>query len=66
MKALPEPAGTRPPRLVTPRQLAMAFEGPQLWTMEVTERLKIVACLANVLMQAAGEVTEEEIGDDER
>jgi hypothetical protein len=36
----------------------MAFEAPQLWTMEVTERRKIVVCLAILLMQAAGEAAE--------
>jgi hypothetical protein len=66
MKALPEPTGARLPRLPAPRQLAMAFEGPQLWMLGVTEQRKIVVCLANVLLQAAGEVAEEESSDDER
>ncbi len=66
MKALPQPARTRPPRPTAPRQFAMAFEAPQLWMMEVAERRKIVVCLANVLLQAAGEAAEEESSDDER
>jgi hypothetical protein len=66
MRALPEPTGARPSRRAPPRQLAMAFEGPQLWRLEVTERRKIVACLAKLLMQAAGEAAEEESSDDER
>ena len=66
MKALPEPAGARSPRLPAPRQLAMAFEGPQLWMLEAAKRRKIVVCLANVLLKAAGEAAEAESGDDER
>jgi hypothetical protein len=66
MKALPEPAGARSSRMPAPRQLAMVFEGPQLWMLEVTEQQKIVVCLANVLLQAAGEAVEEESSDDER
>ena len=69
MRHLHKPAGTMPARPTAPRQLAIAFEQPQLWLMPVTERRKIVVSLANLLMEAAGdaaETEEEENGDDER
>ncbi|MGC1862153.1 MAG: hypothetical protein WA733_13800 [Methylocystis sp.] len=47
------------------RQLVIGFEQPQLWTMQATERRKIIVNLANLLMQAAGDAQEEN-SDDER
>ncbi len=64
MKRLRKPTVTTPARRTAPRQLAIAFESPQLWAMHAPERRRIVSCLAILLMQAAG-VTEES-GDDER
>ena len=49
-----------------PRQLALAFGAPQLWTMQAQDRQKAVARLAAILMQAAGVVPPEEDGDDRR
>jgi len=47
-----------------PRQLALAFEAPQLWRMPKQERQRAVARLASLLMQAAGVAPVEEDGDD--
>jgi hypothetical protein len=66
MKPLRKPVAALPPRTANPRQLVIAFEAPQLWAMQAPERRKIVERLAILLMQAAGGVTEEENGDDER
>src|SRR5271168_4441020 len=49
-----------------PRQLAIAFEAPQLWMMQPPERQRIVSSLANLLLQAAGDDPLEEDGDDRR
>jgi hypothetical protein len=65
MKHLRNPVVTTPSRPPPPRQLAIAFE-PRGRTMHAIERRRIVACLANLLMQAAGDATEEESSDDER
>ena len=54
------------PRPDVPRQLAIAFETPQLWMMQAPERQRIVSSLANLLMQAAGDDPLEEDGDDRR
>jgi hypothetical protein len=66
MKRLRKPTVTTPARPRAPRQLAIAFESPQLWAMHAPERRRIVLCLATLLIQAAAGVTEEESGDDER
>jgi hypothetical protein len=66
MKRLQEPIGATPPRPAVPRQLAIAFEAPQLWMMQPPERQRIVSSLANLLMQAAGDDPLEEDGDDGR
>lgn len=65
MKHLRKPAVAKPLRPAPPRQLMIAFESPQLWRMNTPERRRIVACLANLLMQAAGSATEES-SDDKR
>jgi hypothetical protein len=65
MKDLRKPVVKTPPRSAAPRQLMIAFEPPQLWMMHATERRRIVLCLANLLIQAAGGATEED-RDDER
>lgn len=65
MKHLHKLVGIAPSQPAAPRQLVIAFERPQLWTMHATERRKIVVSLANLLMQAAGDA-EEENSDDER
>ena len=65
MKRLRKPVSTTSFRGGNPRQFVIAFESPQLWTMDVPERRRIVVCLANLLMQAAGGATEED-SDDKR
>ena len=49
-----------------PRQLALAFGRPQLWTMQAQERQRVVARLAALLMQAAGVAPAEEDSDERR
>jgi hypothetical protein len=66
MSNLPKPVGTTPPRLAAPRQLVITFESPLLSTMSAAERRKVVACVINLLIQAAGATEKEEDGDDER
>ncbi|MCQ4191036.1 hypothetical protein [Methylocystis suflitae] len=69
MKHLQKPVEAMPSRLAAARQLVIGFEQPQSWLMHATERLKIVASLANLLMEAAGntgEAADEENSDDER
>ena len=65
MKLLRKPVVTTPSRRATPRQLVIAFESPQLWSMHVVERRRIVVCLANLLVLASGGPSEEDC-DDER
>lgn len=65
MKHLRKSAVAMPPRPARPRQLVIGFESPQLWRMDAPERRRIVVCLANLLMQAAGSAIEEN-GDDGR
>lgn len=65
MKRLRKFAVATPSRPTRPRQLMIAFEPPQLWKMHIPERRRIVVCLANLLMQAAGGAIEEG-SDDER
>jgi hypothetical protein len=66
MKPLHRPIVSAQPRPAVPRQLVIAFESPQLWTMPAPERRRIVARLASLLMQAAGGGVDEENSDDER
>jgi hypothetical protein len=47
-----------------PRQLALAFNAPQLWIMPLQDRRRAVARLASILMQAAGVAPAKEDGDD--
>jgi hypothetical protein len=65
MKRLQETIEAKP-RPDVPRQLAIALETPQLWMMQPPERQRIVSSLANLLMQAAGDDSLEEDGDDGR
>jgi hypothetical protein len=65
MKRLQETIETKP-RPDVPRQLVIAFEAPQLWMMQPSERQKIVSSLANVLLQAAGDDLLEEDSNDRR
>lgn len=65
MKRLQETIEAKP-RPDVSRQLVIAFEAPQLWTMQPPERQRIVSSLANLLMQAAGDDPLEEDGDDRR
>ena len=66
---------TNPPRLVPAtqltlprisRQLCIAFEGVLLRGMTQTERAKIIAHLANILLQAASAARRERDDDDEQ
>jgi hypothetical protein len=54
-----------PALAAVPRQLCIMFDSIRLQGMNASERTKVIACLANLLMQAAGVVTEER-DDDER
>jgi len=65
MKRLQETIAAKP-RPDVPRQLVIAFEAPQLWMMQPLERQKIIAHLANLLLQSAGDALLEEDGDDGR
>ena len=65
MKPLQEPTEAKP-RPGVPCQLVIAFEAPQLWVMLPSERQRVVLSLANLLMQAAGDDSLEEDGDDGR
>lgn len=65
MKHLRKSAVAMPSRPAHPRQLTIAFESPQLWRMHAPERRRIIVCLANLLMQAAGGAIEEN-SDDKR
>lgn len=49
----------------TPHQFSLTFDAMQLQAMSRSERSKVLSCLANLLMQAAGAATEE-CDDDER
>jgi hypothetical protein len=54
------------PAAVTPsRQMNLLFENSKLEGLTSTEREKIAAALAQILMQAAG-LSVEELDDDER
>jgi len=66
MSNLPKPVEPTPPRLAAPRQLVITVESPLLSTMSAAERRKVVACVINLLIQAAGATEKEEDGDDER
>ena len=48
-----------------PRQLSLTLDSIQLQAMSRSERSKVLSCLGNLLMQAAGAATEE-CDDDER
>ena len=65
MRNSPKPISTTPARSLAPRQLRIVFDSPPLGKMSAIERAKAIACLANLLMQAAGAATEER-SDDER
>jgi hypothetical protein len=43
----------------TPRQLGIGFDSNRLWGMDPSERAKVLALLADLLMQAAGAAAEE-------
>jgi hypothetical protein len=65
MKRLQETIEAKP-RPDVPRQLVIAFEAPQLWMLQPSERQKIVSSLANVLIQAAGDDLLEEDSNERR
>ena len=48
-----------------PHQFSLTLDSIQLQAMSRSERSKVLSCLANLLMQAAGAATEE-CDDDER
>lgn len=55
MRNLPKSVPTTAaPRIVPPRQLSIVFDSLRLRGMNTSERTKAIACLANILMQAAG------------
>jgi hypothetical protein len=47
-----------------PRQLCIMFDSIRLQGTNASERTKVIACLANLLMQAAGVMTEERENDE--
>jgi hypothetical protein len=61
----PKPA-PRPPLslLATPQQLSIAFDSIRLQGMSPSERAKVLAHLASLLMLAAGAATEEHDHDE--
>ena len=61
----PKSVPTTPAPSVVPRQLSIAFDSVRLRGMNTSERAKAIACLVNLLMQAAGAATGERV-DDER
>jgi hypothetical protein len=65
MSNSPKPVPTTPVPSVVPRQLSIAFDSIRLRGMSASERAKAIACLTNLLMQAAGVATGER-DDDER
>jgi hypothetical protein len=65
MKRLQETIEAKP-RPDVPRQLVIAFEAPQLWMLQPSERQKIVSSLANVQIQAAGDDLLEEDSNERR
>ena len=65
MSNSPKPVATTPVPSAAPRQLSIVFDSIRLQGMNASERAKAIACLANLLMQAAGIVTEKR-DDDER
>ena len=65
MRNSPKPISTTPARSLAPHQLRIVFDSSLLGKMSAVERTKAIACLANLLMQAAGAATGER-SDDER
>jgi hypothetical protein len=61
-----KPVTVTAPKPPPPRQLALAFGRPQLWTMQAQERQRVIARLAALLMEAAGVAPAEEDSDDRR
>jgi hypothetical protein len=51
------------PRLTTPRQLSMAFESTVIQDLTASERAGVVAQLAGLLLQAAGQATGDDDGE---
>ncbi len=66
MKRQHKPLARTARRPTVPRQLALAFGTPQLWTMQAQDRQRVIARLAAVLVEAAGVVPAEEDSDDRR
>ncbi|MGO9768575.1 MAG: hypothetical protein ACLPSW_03285 [Roseiarcus sp.] len=66
MKRLHKPVAATPPKPAAPRQLALAFDAPQLWMMPAQDHQRAILRLASLLMQAAGVAPAEEDGDDGR
>ena len=66
MKRQHKPLAVMERRSTAPRQLALAFGTPQLWTMQAQERQRMIARLAAVLMEAVGVAPAEEDSDDRR
>jgi hypothetical protein len=54
MSNSPKLAPTTPTPSIVPRQLSIVFGSIRLQGMNASERAKATACLANLLMQAAG------------
>ncbi|MGO9234877.1 MAG: hypothetical protein ACLP4V_12660 [Methylocella sp.] len=52
----------RPPAVI-PRQLSIMFDSVRLRGLGAADRAKAIACLANLLMQAAGVAMEEREND---
>ncbi len=64
MQNSPKPISTTPAQSLTPRQLRIVFDSPLLRKMNAAERAKAIACLTNLLMQAAGAATGERSNDE--
>ena len=64
MTTLSKPTLPKPAPAPVSRQLAIAFDSVQIRGTSAPERSKAIACLAGLLMQAAGVETEER--DDDR
>jgi hypothetical protein len=65
MSNSPKSVPTIPAPSVIPHQLSIVFDSIRLRGMNTSERAKAIACLANLLIQAAGVATGER-DDDER
>ena len=64
MRNSPKQASILLARSRAPRQLRIAFDSPPLRKLNAVERAKVVTCLANLFMQAAGAATRERSDDE--